>query len=80
MPRDKLLPALAAGKGDIAAANLTITPERQKLVDFTIAALGNVSEVVVTGPASPAVASVDDLSGKEYSCASPRAITRASLR
>ncbi len=33
--RDQLLPALAAGKGDIAAANLTITPERQKLVDFT---------------------------------------------
>ena len=35
--RDQLLPALAAGKGDIAAANLTITPERQKLVDFTAA-------------------------------------------
>ena len=34
--RDQLLPALAAGKGDIAAANLTITPERQKLVDFTV--------------------------------------------
>ena len=30
--RDQLLPALAAGKGDIAGANLTITPERQKLV------------------------------------------------
>ena len=26
--RDQLLPGLAAGKGDIAAANLTITPER----------------------------------------------------
>ena len=37
--RDQLLPALAAGKGDIAAANLTITPERQKLVDFTVAGL-----------------------------------------
>ena len=35
--RDQLLPGLAAGKGDIAAANLTITPERQKLVDFTAA-------------------------------------------
>jgi len=64
MPRDKLLPALAAGKGDIAAANLTITPERQKIVDFSAAGLTNVSEVAVTGPASPKIASIDDLSGK----------------
>jgi membrane-bound lytic murein transglycosylase MltF len=63
--RDQLLPELAAGKGDIAAANLTITPERQKQVDFSGAALSNVSEVVVTGPASPKVASLDDLSGKD---------------
>ena len=58
-------PPLAAGKGDIAAANLTITPERQKLVDFTVAGRSNVSEVVVSGPASPQVASLDDLSGNE---------------
>jgi membrane-bound lytic murein transglycosylase MltF len=63
--RDQLLPALAAGKGDIAAANLTITPERRKLVDFTVAGMSDVREVVVTGPASPAVAGLDDLSGKE---------------
>ena len=63
--RDQLLPALAAGKGDIAAANLTITPERQKLVDFTVPVMANVSEVVVLGPASPKIASLDDLSGKE---------------
>jgi len=63
--RDQLLPELAAGKGDIAAANLTITPERQKLVDFSGAGLSNVSEVVVTGPASPKVTSLDDLSGKD---------------
>jgi membrane-bound lytic murein transglycosylase MltF len=65
MRRDQLLPALAAGKGDIAGANLTITPERQKLVDFTSAILVNVSEIVVSGPASPKIASLDDLSGKE---------------
>ena len=63
--RDQLLPALAAGKGDIAAANLTITPERQKRVDFTVAGLSNVSEVVVTGPASPKIARLDDLAGKD---------------
>jgi membrane-bound lytic murein transglycosylase MltF len=63
--RDQLLPALAAGEGDIAAANLTITPERQKLVDFTVPGFANVSEVAVTGPASPRIASLDDLSGNE---------------
>jgi membrane-bound lytic murein transglycosylase MltF len=65
MRRDQLLPALAAGKGDIAAANITITPEREKLVDFTVAAMANVSEIVVSGPASPKIASLDDLSGQE---------------
>jgi membrane-bound lytic murein transglycosylase MltF len=63
--RDQLLTGLAAGKGDIAAANLTITPERQKLVDFSAAGLSNVNEVVVTGPGSPKIATLDDLAGKD---------------
>jgi membrane-bound lytic murein transglycosylase MltF len=62
--RDQLLPALAAGKGDIAAANLTVTPEREKLVDFAAPVYPDVSEVLVSGPASPAVATVNDLAGK----------------
>ena len=53
------------GRGDIAAANLTITPERRKQVDFSTPPMKNVSELVVTGPKSPPIASVDDLSGKE---------------
>ena len=53
------------GKGDIAAANLTVTPERQKLVDFTPPILTDVREVVLTGPQSPPVATLDDLAGKE---------------
>src|SRR4030095_7383208 len=63
--RDDLLPALAAGKGDIAAANLTRTAERQKLVDFSSPVYANVSELVVSGPTSPAVSSVEDLAGQE---------------
>jgi membrane-bound lytic murein transglycosylase MltF len=63
--RDKLLQALAAGKGDIEAANLTITAERQKLVDFSSPVYPNVSELLVSGPASPVVSSVDELAGKE---------------
>ena len=63
--RGDLLQALASGKGDIAVANLTITPERQKLVDFSSPVYPNVSELLVSGPASPAVSSLADLSGKE---------------
>jgi membrane-bound lytic murein transglycosylase MltF len=63
--RGDLLPALAAGKGDIAASNLTMTAERQKLIDFSSPVYPNVSELVVSGPASPVVSSVDDLAGKE---------------
>jgi membrane-bound lytic murein transglycosylase MltF len=63
--RDKLIPALLEGRGDIAAANLTVTPERLKLVDFTEPTGKNVSEIVVTGPGSAPIPTVDDLSGKE---------------
>jgi membrane-bound lytic murein transglycosylase MltF len=65
LPRDQLLPALVAGKIDFVIVGLTATPERRKLVDFTKPFRKNVSEVVVTGPGAPAIASVDDLSGQE---------------
>jgi len=63
--RGELLPALAAGKGDIAMAGLGVTEERQKLVDFSTPMLPNVSVFIVSGPASPAISSVDDLAGKQ---------------
>lgn len=63
--RDKLLPALIEGRGDIAAANLTITPERKKTVDFSDPLLTNVSEILITGPAAPAIKCLDDLAGKK---------------
>lgn len=61
IPRDRLLPSLIEGRGDIAAANLTITPERQRLVDFSKPFYPGVSELVITGPALPVVESFDDL-------------------
>src|SRR5262249_49902593 len=64
--RDKLLSGLVEGKGDIAVGNLTITPERQKLVDFSNPDLEDVVEIVVTGPGSPRVASLGDLAGREF--------------
>jgi membrane-bound lytic murein transglycosylase MltF len=62
--RDQLLPALAAGTGDIATGGLTVTPERMKIVDFTAPAADDISEILVTAPGVPAPASVDELSGR----------------
>jgi membrane-bound lytic murein transglycosylase MltF len=47
------------------AANLTVTPERAKEVDFVSPLAEGVKELVVTGPEAPPVTSVDDLSGRE---------------
>jgi membrane-bound lytic murein transglycosylase MltF len=63
--RGELLPALADGKGDIAASSLGVTEERQKLVDFSLPMVSNASALIVSGPASPAISSVDDLAGKQ---------------
>lgn len=63
--RDQLIPGLLAGRGDIAAGILTVTPERLEQVDFGEPFFRGVKEIAVTGPNSPELASVDDLSGKE---------------
>jgi membrane-bound lytic murein transglycosylase MltF len=63
--RARLLPLLTGGQGDVAAANLTITPERSRLVDFTTPVARNVSELIITGPGAPPLATLDDLAGKE---------------
>ncbi|HEY1433798.1 MAG TPA: lytic transglycosylase F [Thermoanaerobaculia bacterium] len=63
--RDDLIPDLIAGKGDIAAANLTITDGRLAKVDFADPNFKDVSEIVVTGPGSAPIATAEDLSGKE---------------
>jgi membrane-bound lytic murein transglycosylase MltF len=65
MSRDELGQALLDGRGDIAFASIIVTPERQKLVDFTIPTNPNVSEIVVTGPKSPIISVLDDLAGQE---------------
>ncbi|MEX3943760.1 transporter substrate-binding domain-containing protein [Paraburkholderia sp. BR10937] len=63
--RDQLIPALLAGKGDIASGNLTATETRLKQVDFVAPRDRKpVRELVVTGPKSPALNKLDDLSGK----------------
>ncbi len=65
LSRDQLFPALQQGKVDFVAATLTITPERRKLADFSMPTRTGVSEIVVTAPGVPPLATGDDLSGRE---------------
>lgn len=62
--RDQLFTALNEGKGDIAAANLTVTPSRESQVAFTHSLYPNVKELLLSGPSSPTVQNLDQLSGK----------------
>ncbi len=63
--RERLIPALLDGTGDIAVANLTITPERAAKVDFSDPLVSGVREVLVTGPAAGDIKAVADLAGRE---------------
>jgi len=65
--RERIFTELAAGKGDIAAGGLTVTPERQALVDFAAPWASGVKEVLVTGPAAADVKSFDDLGDRAVS-------------
>jgi membrane-bound lytic murein transglycosylase F len=59
----KLLPALVAGKGDIAISNLTINPHRLKTMAFSVP-LGHVFEQVVVAKDNQSIQRVRDLNGK----------------
>ena len=63
--RDTLAADLNGGLADIAVGYLSATEEHLKVADF-VAPDEKVSdiEILVTGPGSPAIASIDDLSGK----------------
>jgi membrane-bound lytic murein transglycosylase MltF len=63
--RDELIDDVAKGFGDIAAGNLSVTPDRLKKVDFAyLPEVPGVNQVIVTGPASPPINNIDDLAGK----------------
>jgi len=64
VPFDQLLVALQDGRGDIAAAGLTITAEREKYVTFTDPYIPDVREIVVVNSKHSGIASLDDLSGQ----------------
>jgi membrane-bound lytic murein transglycosylase MltF len=64
-PRDRLIPLLLEGQGDVVAANLTITPLRQRQVDFVTPVAEGVNEIIVTAPGAPPIGKPEDLSGRE---------------
>ncbi len=61
--RDRLIPDLVDGYGDIAAAGLTVTPERRKQIDFTKPYLTDIDEVLVTHKSVAPIQDVTALSG-----------------
>jgi membrane-bound lytic murein transglycosylase MltF len=65
LSRDAMTSALLEGRVDLLAANITITPDRRAKAWFSNPIRRNVSEVVVAGPGVAAVATAEDLAGKE---------------
>ena len=63
VPFEDLLPALVEGRGDIVAAGLTITPQRQAQVAFTRPYLTGVDEVVVTRAGLRGISTLENLAG-----------------
>jgi len=62
--RDRLIPWLLAGRGDLIAADLTTTPARAESVLFTEPLARNVRELLVSGPSAAPVATLDDMAGR----------------
>lgn len=65
VPFERLSPLLREGKGDIAAAGITVTSKREKKVAFTSPYINDVSEVIVMNKDSGPIPSKYDLSGKK---------------
>jgi membrane-bound lytic murein transglycosylase MltF len=59
-----LIPALLDGRGDVAAAYLTITPEREQRVAFASGRALEVDEIVVTRAGVEGLDRIEDLSGR----------------
>jgi membrane-bound lytic murein transglycosylase MltF len=65
MSRDLLAPSLLKGNVDMIAAMVTVRPELEAIAAFSEPTRTNVSQVVITGPGAPTIATADDLAGHE---------------
>ncbi|MFM8648147.1 MAG: transporter substrate-binding domain-containing protein [Methylocystis sp.] len=64
--RDEVINVLTTGKGDIIAANLTVTPERIDKIDFLKPWLTGVNESLTQDPTSPKLDKLENLAGQEF--------------
>jgi membrane-bound lytic murein transglycosylase MltF len=63
--RDELQQDIAAGRGDIAAGNLTVTDARKQIVDFVVPRDAKPNrEIVLSGPKAKELDSAEALSGR----------------
>lgn len=60
---DSLIPSLIAGKADFVAAGMTITPEREESVDFSIPYVESIQNIISTKDAE--LKTMEDLKGKK---------------
>ncbi len=63
--KDQLIPWLLEGRGDIAVGDISITPKRKLKIDFSDPFASKINAIVVSGPSSPELNTLADLSGKE---------------
>jgi membrane-bound lytic murein transglycosylase MltF len=61
--REHILSLLTSGYADMIASGYTITPEREKLIDFSSPTVTGINDIVVGGPSAPSIKSVEDLAG-----------------
>ena len=59
--REHILPLLTSGHADMIASGYTITPEREKLIDFSSPTVTGIKDIVVGGPSAPPIKSIADL-------------------
>lgn len=62
--RDRLIPWLLEGRGDLIAADLTVTPDRARSVLFTEPLARDVRELLVSGPGAKPVETLEDMAGR----------------
>jgi membrane-bound lytic murein transglycosylase MltF len=62
--RDEIFPRLRDGRGDVAVANLTVTPERQEFADFSIPFIRDTREILASSPSAPRITALEQLAGQ----------------
>ena len=62
--REHIMPLLEDGHADMIASGFTITPEREKLIDFSSPTVTGIKDIVVGGPSAPSIKSIADLAGQ----------------